>query len=58
MYLEKYGLHIGVYGGMQFKTLFRRILGKSAKSMRGMKCYIDIGFFKWKTLCHYLSMNL
>jgi hypothetical protein len=25
------------YGGMQFRTLFKRILGRFAKGMKGMK---------------------
>jgi hypothetical protein len=36
------------YGEMQFKTLFKKILGKFAKSMRGMKGCIDTRFLKWK----------
>jgi hypothetical protein len=46
------------YGGMQFRTLPRKILGKSAESIRRMKGCIDIGFFEWKKLCHHLSMSL
>ncbi len=46
------------YGGMQFMKLFRRILGKFVKSMKGMKGCINIGFIKWKKLCHYLNMRL
>ncbi len=35
-------------GGMQFKTLSKKILGKSTKSMRGMKGCTYKGFFRWK----------
>jgi hypothetical protein len=46
------------YGRMQFRTLFKKILGKSVENMRGMKGYIDTRFLKWKELCHHLSMSL
>jgi hypothetical protein len=46
------------YGGMQFKTLLRRILGRSAESMRGMKGCIDIRFLKWKKLFEYEPLIL
>jgi hypothetical protein len=36
------------YGGMHFKTLFKRILGGFAKSMRGVKGCTDTRFLKWK----------
>ncbi len=45
------------YGGMQFRTLFRRILGRSIESMRGMKGCTNTRFLKWKKLCHHLSMS-
>ncbi len=38
------------YGGMQFKTLFKNILGKSTKNIRGMKGYTNRRFFKWKIM--------
>jgi hypothetical protein len=47
-----------IYGGMQFRTLSIMILGRSTKGMREMKGYIDIGFLRWKELCHHLNMNL
>jgi hypothetical protein len=34
------------YGGMQFKTLSRRILGRFVRSMKGMKGSIDTKFFR------------
>jgi hypothetical protein len=46
------------YGGMQFRTLSKNILGKFAKSMRAMEGCIDMGFFRRKKLCHHLNMNL
>jgi hypothetical protein len=46
------------YGGMQFKTLFKKILGRSIENMRGMKGCIDTRFFIWKQLCYYLNIGL
>ncbi len=46
-----------IYGGMQFRTLFIRILGRSTKRMKGPKGYINIGFLIWKKSFHYLSMS-
>jgi len=55
--MQTYG-EMQTYGGMQFKTLSRRILGRCAGSMRGMKGCKNIGFIRWKKLCHHLSMSL
>jgi hypothetical protein len=38
------------YGGMKFKTLFKRILGRFVESMRRMKGYTDTRFLRWEKI--------